>query len=125
PGRVAREVVREADGGLARARPEHTVAREHDRQHRAAREVEDERDDPELAELEPRAAVASEPGDRDEEVLGEKLRAADDDEDEADPEADRSGEVRGVHTNPGLELGAREEEDRETDRDVEAADDRR
>src|SRR5437764_889197 len=72
PGRVARKVVREADGSLARARPEDAVAREHDRQDGAAGEVEDERDDPELAELEPRAAVAAEPGDRDEEVLGEE-----------------------------------------------------
>jgi hypothetical protein len=74
--------------------PQDALARQHHCEGEAADEVHDERDPPELAELQERSATAVEPGDRDEEVLGEELGAADDDEDERDPEADCARQVR-------------------------------
>ena len=60
--------------------------------HEPAEHVEDRRGEPELREVAPRAPPSPvvEAGERDEEVLGEELAAADDEEDEADPEAERA-----------------------------------
>src|SRR5918911_730775 len=105
------------------ARPwEDALARDDEREGRAADEVQQQRAGPELPELEPGCAAAPlKAGDRDEEVLGEELRLADDDEDEADPERGRAHEVAELRRGdrPGHE---RERDDAEGD--VEAADER-
>ena len=67
-------------------------------QQRAAEDVHDRRDRPQLRELELGELAAPQRGDRDEEVLGEELRAPDDDEDERDPEEQRADEVRRART---------------------------
>src|SRR5919204_6114443 len=94
-------------------------------EHRAADQVEEKGAEPELQELQERLARAVEPGDRDEEVLREELRAPHEDEDEGEPERDRAGEVRegAAEVRPGQRCG--EPERRNAERDVEATDERR
>jgi hypothetical protein len=64
-------------------------------------------------------------GDRDEEVLGEELRAADDEEDEGDAEAERAERVRGLLAEERLERGRDRCERDDAEDDVEARDERR
>src|SRR3982751_3176469 len=101
------------------------MAGQQERDHHAAGEIEDERREPELPELEPGAAVAAEAGDRDEEVLREELGAAHHDEDEADPERERARQVADADSEALGDGGSREAERGETEGDVEAADERR
>jgi hypothetical protein len=64
-------------------------------------------------------------GERDEEVLGEQLAAADDQEDEADAEAERAEDVRGMLAEVVLELRRDHREQDDAGDDVEARGERR
>src|SRR5438094_126801 len=71
-------------------------------------DVEDGRDRPELGDLPPRVSfLPLEAGERHEEVLGEELAAADDQEDEADAEGERSRDARRLAEVP-VERGDRD-----------------
>ena len=112
---VLRELARAACR-CPRAGRRATVSDEDDQ--RAAEDVEDRRHRPEPREREPGAAVAAvEPRDRDEEVLGEELAAADDEEDEADAERDRAEDVRGVDAERPVRQVRRDERERDDARD--------
>jgi hypothetical protein len=99
-------------------------ARDED-ERRAADDVEDRRDDPELRELDLRDVPPREPRDRDEEVLGEELRAADDEEDEGDPESERAQRMGRLLADAGRERGRDRGERDDAEDDVEAGDERR
>jgi hypothetical protein len=91
----------------------------------AADEVEERRDDPELRELDLRDVPLREPRDRDEEVLGEELRAADDEEDEGDPEPERAERMGRLLADAGRERGRDRGERDDAEDDVETSDERR
>jgi hypothetical protein len=110
PGSIAGQLVGDSTDRVAGSVAENTVTREDDREQRAAGEIQEERDAPELAELQPRSGAALERGDRNEEVLGEELRLPDDDEDEADAERDRIGDAAGVDADAADKSGLRERE---------------
>ena len=80
---------------LQRLALEHPGGAQHDDEQRDPGEVQRERDRPQPADGAPRGVSGQHGGHRDQEVLGEQLRSADGQEDEADPEGQRAKHVRG------------------------------
>src|SRR5919204_5319674 len=116
-----RDVMRELHERLRAAASQHAVRGEHDGDQQAAADVEKERNGPQLAELQPRAEVAAiQACDRNQKVLGEELGLAHDDENEADPEGDRTRDPSAAAADRRRSECVR----CDTERDVEAANER-
>ena len=115
------EIVGQLEQRFVGAGAEDTLARRDDRDQEPAHDVQDEGNAPQLSELQPRAPVAAvQSRDRDQEVLGEELRSADDDEDEADAERDCAGYTTFLPADRRRDERIRDD----AERDVEAADER-